>query len=95
MSPQEFHNLIDPIIVRYDGSVTSGRRSISHNARVGGSNNSRHLLNMAVDVVLDDPKDSIMIKNVVYSMVEAFINECKRQGLIAINEGDHIHVQTL
>lgn len=94
MTPQEFHQILDPIIVRYDGSVTSGRRSVTHNAKVGGSNNSRHLLDLAKDVILDNPKETIMIKNVVYSLVDAFIRECERQGLKAINEGSHIHVQT-
>jgi hypothetical protein len=98
MSPQEFHNLIDPIIVRYEGSVTSARRSITHNAKVGGSNNSRHIFNLAVDVILDNPKESIMIRtngtDIVYSMVDAFIAECERQGLKAFDEKTHIHVQT-
>lgn len=99
MSPQEFHNIVDPIIVRYEGSVTSGRRSVVHNAKVGGSNNSRHLFNLAVDVMLDNPTESIMIrmdgKDTVSSMVDAFIRECERQGLKAFDEGSHIHVQTI
>jgi hypothetical protein len=98
MTPQEFHQTVDPIIVRYEGSVTSGRRSIAHNARVGGSNNSRHLFDLAKDVVLDNPEETIMItrsgKSIVYSMKDAFIEECKRQGLVAVDEGTHIHVQT-
>jgi hypothetical protein len=98
MSPQEFRNIVEAIIIRYDGSETSGRRSITHNAKVGGSNNSRHLFGLAVDVVLDNPEESIMIrigqKDTVYSMVDAFIAECERQGLRAFDEKTHIHVQT-
>lgn len=98
MTPQEFHQTLDPIIVRYDGSVTSARRSIVHNAKVGGSNNSRHLLDMAKDVVLDNPTETIMIRengeDVVYSMTDAFINECRRQRLIAIDFETYVHVQT-
>lgn len=98
MTPQEFHQILDPIIVRYDGSVTSARRSIARNASVGGSNNSRHLLDMAKDVVLDNPTETMMIRengqDTVYSMIDAFIKECRRQGLIAIDYETYIHVQT-
>jgi len=98
MTPTEFHQTLDPIVVRYEGSITSARRSVVHNAMVGGSNNSRHIFNLACDVVLDNPEETIMIrvlgKDIVYSLKKAFILECQRQGLVAVDEGDHIHVQT-
>jgi len=39
--------------------VTSGYRSIQHNARIGGSPNSFHILGMAADIVVDgmSPKE--------------------------------------
>ena len=64
-------------------SVTSYKRSATRNAMVGGSPKSRHLMWLGMDVILDD---SVLTKD--------FIKACKRQGLRAIDEGDHIHVQT-
>jgi len=79
----EFLMTVQPIIFRYKGSVTSWIRSADRNITVEGNPNSRHLFGWAVDVILDDPADN-----------DSFILECHRQGLKAINEGDHIHVQT-
>lgn len=94
MSPQEFKNILHPIIFRYNGSATSGIRSAKRNAKVGGSLDSRHLQDMAEDVVLDTPNKLITIKKRKIKTSTAFKNECRRQGLIAVNEGDHIHCQT-
>lgn len=82
MTKLAFLEIIDDIVSKFNGSVTSGRRSKKHNDDVGGHPNSRHLYGWAIDVVLDNPVDTL-----------TFVAECERQGLKAINESDHIHVQ--
>lgn len=67
---------------RFNFSVTSWIRTPAHNKKVGGVPDSMHLLGLAVDVILDD-----------WSETEQFMKMCKRIGLQAIKEGDHIHVQ--
>ena len=85
MSPQEFIDTIKPIANMYGFSITSYYRSKKRNKAVGGNDNSRHRLWLAVDGSLDDPTDAL-----------DFINECKRQGLRALPSNDGaIHVQTL
>jgi uncharacterized protein YcbK (DUF882 family) len=79
------HSFIDKIItlsIRYDLSVTSWIRSKKHNKEVGGDDNSRHLLALAVDVKLDDPKQ-----------IQSFKADAHRMDLIVVDEGDHLHVQ--
>lgn len=58
--------------------VTSWWRDRATNARVGGAANSQHLTALAVDLVGD---------------VRALHSALVRQGLVPINEGDHLHVQ--
>ena len=82
MTKLEFLEKIDDIVSRFNGSITSWRRSKKHNDEIGGHPNSRHLYGWAVDVVLDNSEDTL-----------SFINECERQRLKAINESSHIHVQ--
>ncbi len=77
-----FSTQIVTLGLRYSFSVTSWIRSGARNRRVGGNPNSRHLLGLAVDVVLDRPADT-----------KVFMSDCRRLGLRAIDEGDHIHVQ--
>jgi len=83
MSAIEFLQLILTLKVRYKFSVTSWIRSPKRNRAKGGSSNSRHLLGLAVDVVLDNKSDKYQFKK-----------ECTRLGLKWLDEGDHIHVQT-
>lgn len=64
-------------------SVTSWGRTLARNKDVGGSPSSLHLLWMAVDVVLDDPKDQAVI-----------VRMASRVGLRAIPESDHIHLES-
>ena len=78
----DFTATIGILFCRYDFSVTSWLRSVAHNAKVGGNSHSRHLLGLAVDVVLDDPE-----------MTDDLVAEARRQGLIAVPEGDHVHLQ--
>ncbi len=77
-----FSTKIVTLSIRHRMSVTSWIRSVSRNARVGGAANSRHMLGLAVDIVLDRDQD-----------LEMFLSDCRRLGLRAIDEGDHIHVQ--
>lgn len=83
MSAQEFAQRILTLALRFRFSVTSWGRTPGRNKRVGGDVNSRHLSWQAVDVVLD-----------VASNRKRFHAECRRIGLIPVDEGDHIHVQT-
>ena len=79
------HSFIDKIItlsLRYDLSVTSWIRSKKRNVLVDGNDNSRHLLALAVDIVLDDKEEIFRFKA-----------DARRMDLIVVDEGDHLHVQ--
>lgn len=78
------HAFVDSIVilaVRFPLSVTSWLRSPAHNSDVGGHNNSHHMLGLAVDVVLDNPADTL-----------AITDRAKRLGLRVLDEGDHLHI---
>lgn len=77
-----FEDKIRCLALFFPLSVTSWLRSAKRNAQVGGVGDSRHLLGLAVDVVLDDAGNR-----------DFFTNEAKRLGLQVIDEGDHLHVQ--
>jgi len=57
--------------------ATSWWRSISHNAAVGGNAYSQHLLGLAAD----------------FPPTRGLVELARAQGLVAIDEGDHVHVQ--
>lgn len=57
-------------------------RSPEHNARVGGARGSQHQIATAVDLVFPDRSQRALA-----------IRRLKAQGLIAVDEGDHVHVQ--
>lgn len=63
------------------GSLTSWWRSWEENLRVGGSTSplSQHLAGLAVDVVPGN--------------WPAFVRSARAAGLVAVDEGDHVHVQ--
>ena len=87
MTPTDFYGILLPICMRYQGSITGGYRSAKRNELVGGHPNSRHLLGLAFDVVLDN-----------MSLAHDFADECRRQGMKALLEdigevNEHIHVQ--
>lgn len=67
--------------------LTTFCRSQEYNAAVEGRDYSQHLLCLATDWdwVRDPP----------LAVRQQFINAVRRTGLVAIDEGDHIHVQTL
>ena len=75
-----FASKISRLLEQHPGSVTSWIRSVKRNRAVGGSPNSKHLVGMAVDVVLDDPSEDIA-------------QTCNRLHLRCFNEGDHVHVE--
>lgn len=57
-------------------------RSAAHNAAVGGDPHSQHLLGLAVDIV---PLDQTRRARIAQAL--------RSQGLVVIDEGDHLHVQ--
>jgi peptidase M15-like protein len=83
MTALDFHQLLMMLDARFSFSETSGKRTPGHNQAVGGQPESRHCLWLARDLVLDDAGDT-----------EAFTKEAKRQGLVVVDEGDHLHVQS-
>jgi uncharacterized protein YcbK (DUF882 family) len=81
---QRFWDLINSLCDEFDGSVTSGKRSLHRNHAVGGAKNSRHLNGFAADVVLDD-----------WGKKERFTNTAQELGLRVIDEiakRHHLHV---
>jgi len=64
------------------GSVTSGTRTVMHNAAVGGVKNSAHLYGLAVDIVYDTPQ-----------ALPLAMERARRLGIKLIREGDHDHLQ--
>ena len=104
MSPGEFYTKLTNVLLLCNGWMTSGPRSIQHNAEVGGVWTSLHQLGMAQDCVLQDPKGNIpnvtrprmyMGKwtHIPFTYGELFEAMCDRVALLAIDEGDHYHVQ--
>jgi hypothetical protein len=77
-----FEDKIRCLGLLFDFSITSWIRSKKRNAQIGGVIDSRHLLGLAVDCVLDDGMEK-----------PEFIKHCVNLGLQPIEEGDHIHVQ--
>lgn len=67
------------------GSVTSWKRTIAHNTKVGSTAvNSPHLYGLGVDVVYDAP----VLKAVA-------VERARRLGLKLLRESDHDHLQPL
>jgi len=60
-------------------TLTSWYRNEADNYRVGGHNDSQHLIGAAVDLHAGTPGK--------------LIEELTRRGFIVVDEGDHIHVQ--
>lgn len=77
-----FEDKIRCLALLFRLSVTSWLRSRKHNAQVGGVDDSRHLLGLAVDIVLDDMNERFSLQE-----------KAKQLGLQVIIEGDHLHVQ--
>lgn len=62
--------------------VSSYWRDPARNRAVGGSPDSQHLLGLGVDLVFPSPEQARRGASAVRS-----------RGLIAVHEGDHVHVQ--
>jgi len=82
MTPTQFAQMVDAACLYFLGSLTSGRRTARHNARVGGVPNSPHVAGFGADVVYDvvPPLTDVM------QFVEPL-------GLVVIREKDHDHFQ--
>jgi hypothetical protein len=61
--------------------MSSNLRSPDHNAKVGGKPNSRHLTGEGADYVVPPQHKA------------RFIEMARKGGYVAIDEGDHVHVQ--
>lgn len=79
-----FALLLEDLFRLFPFSVTSWWRSPAHNAKVGGQPSSKHLLGLAVDLVLDPGVDRVQL-----------ITTARAWGLAVLDEGDHLHVQAL
>lgn len=66
----------------FDASITSWIRSEKRNADVGGHSLSKHKSGLAVDIIPDDPAKKPEI-----------VAHAQKLGLIAVDEGDHVHIQ--
>lgn len=84
MTRGQFIDAVDAFCTLTGGSQTSGKRTIKHNAAVGGVANSAHLYGLGLDVTYDDPVD-----------VGVATERARRLGLKLIRETDHDHLQPL
>lgn len=66
-----------------DAVATSWYRSPVRNLEVGGDPRSQHLLGWAADWSRMDAEER-----------DTFVRAARSIGLVAVNEGDHVHVQT-
>ncbi len=66
------------------GSVTSWKRTVAHNAAVGGVKYSAHLFGLGLDVVYDAPVEKAVA-----------VEYARRLGLKLLREADHDHLQPL
>ena len=84
MTPHEFLDHMMSLSARFCFRVSSSYRSMYWNGHksIKGHTESRHQFWLANDVVLDPGEKKA-----------AFIKECRRKGLYAKDEGDHLHVQ--
>lgn len=64
-----------------DTRVTSWFRSVQQNLAVGGDSRSQHLAGLALDLVTVERAH--------------LVDQLRLVGLIAVDEGNHVHVQAL
>ena len=82
LSPGLYRDFIDRFIFGMRGhrvGVSSWWRSPHHNQAVGGHPDSQHLLALAIDFQTAEP--------------QLAVTDLTQLGLVALNEGDHVHVQ--
>lgn len=82
LSRVEFYMSILCICVAHSASMTSGYRTDKRNHLVGGVVNSKHRDAYAFDLVPDEP-----------AKAEGIVEDARRLGYDAINEGDHVHIE--
>lgn len=68
--------------------VTSGRRSVEHNAEVGGAANSWHTKGGAIDI---DPRKAGMTTAELKARIAAYAKANGLPVVELIDEGDHVH----
>jgi len=85
ISPHDFLTRMMILSCRFPFRVRSFYRDPISNAHpdIDGMTNSRHLTWQAMDVVLLHGHDR-----------QPFEVEARRQGLVVVDEGNHLHVQT-
>lgn len=82
ISPSELLQAVMALSGRFQFRTTSSFRSRASNTAAGGVKFSAHQFWLAVDVVLET------------GQVKAdFVESARRLGLLALDEGDHIHLQ--
>lgn len=79
--PNEVQDVVRMLAGQFGGQVSSLQRSPERNARVGGVPNSQHIAGTAGDVVVPQTQKA------------AFMQAARAQGLEAIDEGDHVHLE--
>jgi len=82
---EDFRGRVALVLKLYPGSETSGHRSKKRNRLVGGGKFSWHLIGLAVDIVLD---------SMTYRSRKGCVGFARRIGLDAVDETDHIHLET-
>jgi len=81
----DFVERVERVLQLFPGSTTSFFRSALRNAKVGGGAFSWHLVGLAMDIVLDDMSPEVRTR---------CVNFAKRMSLDAVDETDHIHLET-
>jgi len=74
-----FISHLNNVLPSHRGSVSSWWRDRRTNQIHGGEEFSQHLLALAIDLEVEDP--------------DRLVRELMREGLVVIDEGDHIHAQ--
>ncbi len=87
MTRTEFDAICGTLEVEFPISQTSGRRTLEHNKKVGGSPASFHLSGRGRDYVWD--------KDTRLNRIATFTRRVKGLGLKLIPEGDHDHLQPI
>jgi hypothetical protein len=77
-----FAHLVHTLCTIYPASVTSWIRTKHRDEILTVKGYDLHRLGLAVDVVLDDPKD-----------VDALMKACRTLGLQPVVEATHIHIE--